>query len=100
SRHRHPHSFPTRRSSDLPKKLGLNSHCSPVTATVPSLATATAGSLSPSGRSNGVLEKLRLPDTVPAKADAPARITTSKALRINRSEEHTSELQSRSDLVC
>src|SRR2546425_4354990 len=67
----------------VPKKLGLNSHCSPVTATVPSLATATAGSLSPSGRINGVLEKLRLPDTVPAKADAPARITTSKALRIN-----------------
>src|SRR6266404_3593701 len=67
----------------VPKKLGLKSHCSPVTATVPSLATATAGSLSPSGRSNGVLEKLRLPDTVPAKADAPARITTSKALRIN-----------------
>src|SRR2546428_7548134 len=69
----------------VPKKLGLNSHCSPVTATVPSLATATAGSLSPSGRSNGVLEKLRLPDTVPAKADAPAKITTSKALRINPS---------------
>src|SRR2546425_9994795 len=69
----------------VPKKLGLKSHCSPVTATVPSLATATAGSLSPSGRSNGVLEKLRLPDTVAAKADAPARITTSKALHIKSS---------------
>src|SRR5437762_290912 len=61
----------------VPKKLGLNSHCSPVTATVPSLATATAGSLSPSGRSNGVLEKLRLPDRpLGASSSAGAPIAT------------------------
>src|SRR2546428_9493081 len=36
----------------------------------------------------------------PAAAIKPSRRATSSALRPARSEEHTSELQSRSDLVC
>jgi hypothetical protein len=52
----------------VPKKLGSNSHWSPVTASVPLAETEIAGSLSPSARVKGVLEKLKLPGVVAARA--------------------------------
>src|SRR5207249_11068794 len=74
SRH-HPdlHSFPTRRSSDLP-----------------STASPLGGTKRTSGSSS-----------VPALTSTPARMArASRAVWPARSEEHTSELQSRFDLVC
>src|SRR5699024_12431425 len=71
---RDPHSFPTRRSSDL--------HEVPITL----------------GR--WVVEQVGLGDEV---VDIPADLPEGDlemARRIGRSEEHTSELQSRFDLVC
>src|SRR6266567_2792772 len=57
---------------------------------VPSLAIPIAGSLSPSGRSKALLEKVKLPEMVPASAETADRvrttkITTSKILRIRSS---------------
>src|SRR5438034_1002194 len=74
SHHRDLHSFPTRRSSDL---------ASPRNAAPP---TVSLSALPPSDRAS-----TRPPH--PAGPDA-------RASRRGRSEEHTSELQSHSDLVC
>src|SRR5438445_6100459 len=68
--HRDLHSFPTRRSSDLIRFLCTSKN----------------------------LSKLREPTS-----SSPSTSTftfTGKVLRVNRSEEHTSELQSRQYLVC
>src|SRR5207249_12027752 len=79
----HPYlpSFPTRRSSDLffrcsRQILPAPARCDPSWALAPS-------------------RRLRLPRTIP-----PAALPTSPARWPWRSEEHTSELQSRFDLVC
>src|SRR5438874_5987078 len=69
--HLNLHSFPTRRSSDL--------HCGP---RVPAFSSASAGTLSPK------------------RLIGPRNKTTSDGGSDERSEEHTSELQSRRDLVC
>jgi hypothetical protein len=53
----------------VPYELGSNSHCNPVIANVPSAELEIAGSLSPSGRSKGVLEKLKFPGDVAARAE-------------------------------
>src|SRR6266540_5799845 len=53
----------------VPYELGSNSHCNPVIASVPFAETEIAGSLSPSGTSNGVLENLKLPGEVAARAE-------------------------------
>src|SRR5437868_14732308 len=74
SRHRPDlHSFPTRRSSDLPARRPTND------------------------RSCRAREGNPMLDRAKAKTDVDGLLKT--GLR-NRSEEHTSELQSRFDLVC
>src|SRR5206468_8739486 len=82
------HSFPTRRSSDLPGR----SRCS---ARSPACA-------SPSPRRRATRSSPICP-CPPARA-ARSSSTRTRARRcrerVERSEEHTSELQSRSDLVC
>src|SRR5699024_11527138 len=67
------HSFPTRRSSDL-------------TGSAPDSPNAGSPSTSPNRPSSGSRSRATTPPTGRA--------------RCARSEEHTSELQSRSDLVC
>src|SRR5699024_12204519 len=75
-------SFPTRRSSDLP--------CSPIrpsTASTPSASTAWP-----------------MPSSISKQPARPQASVTPNGSRccsnVKRSEEHTSELQSRFDLVC
>src|SRR5207248_6923231 len=85
------HSFPTRRSSDLGTRQARQSRCS--------------RSCSRSSTARGVTEELK------SLRDArDLRLATIKAVRdlmnsagtvaVERSEEHTSELQSPYDLVC
>src|SRR5206468_12000182 len=80
--HRHLHSFPTRRSSDL--------SCTPApTTTTPRSAGGRAGWATAPGRRRR------------SRRSARSRGATCTATGgRSRSEEHTSELQSRSDLVC
>src|SRR5947207_11767677 len=75
--HRNLHSFPTRRSSDL-EKISISSAFA--------MATTVYGEAS-------------FPATPPASIQL-VRPSSSIPPAINRSEEHTSELQSHSDLVC
>src|SRR5207247_10759303 len=78
--HRYLHSFPTRRSSDLPKD-----------------AVIIAENLRRDLTAEQLMEELRA-DT--RTRYLPAGILAPRADRNSRSEEHTSELQSRVDLVC
>src|SRR5690606_41432459 len=88
-------SFPTRRSSDLLGRIWRN---------------MIVRSLTPNARAARTYSKLRArrnsARTTPTNAGQPNRIETktkSQKLRpriANRSEEHTSELQSRENLVC
>src|SRR5206468_13080426 len=84
--HRNLHSFPTRRSSDLP---------SPKNSTnLPTTFSRRRISVTVSTRSVAV--------TPSRKRPVNSKPTTSGVRKYTgwRSEEHTSELQSRSDLVC
>src|SRR5699024_12881619 len=76
-RHRALHSFPTRRSSDLPTSLAVSSRTESTNASF----SALLGSV----------------DRFPAVA---AVLVVAGVETPERSEEHTSELQSRFDLVC
>src|SRR5699024_11537396 len=78
--HRDLHSFPTRRSSDL---------CS----------TGDAKVTRPSRRS-GAASCCSLGSVSPARRSRRRLMRATSARRRSRSEEHTSELQSRFDLVC
>src|SRR5689334_23577919 len=84
--HRHLHSFPTRRSSDLPAASSPRATTSPSEPTSPS---TTATSSTPAR-------------CWPASRARPPRPRTSPAVypASPRSEEHTSELQSQFHLVC
>src|SRR5437588_8718993 len=77
------HSFPTRRSSDL-------TSCAPASPTSAAQPTSPiTSSTKPSAWSNpagGSPSSCRAPSSIPRRS--------------HRSEEHTSELQSHSDLVC
>src|SRR5207249_6304826 len=92
----HPdlHSFPTRRSSDLlqsPFTVSASASSGlPVTFT-----TTTPGVCTSSG-SDGSTITLVAAGTCTVQADQASNSTYAPA----RSEEHTSELQSRFDLVC
>jgi hypothetical protein len=74
-----------RSSQGACRRGGINSHWSAVTAIVPSAPIEIAGSLPPSGRSNGVLEKLRLPRVVTALIEADNVRVSNKKPRMNRS---------------
>src|SRR5207249_10480437 len=71
------HSFPTRRSSDLPR-----------------------GHRSAEGRLGADFRSTASRSPNDSRAEAEERVLPPRLLRANRSEEHTSELQSRFDLVC
>src|SRR5688572_31370307 len=79
--HRDLHSFPTRRSSDL----------APVPAATPAVAEAEPF---------GVWLRAERTTRGWSQQDLAARIGVSAPLLSKRSEEHTSELQSQSNLVC
>src|SRR5207249_9432415 len=88
------HSFPTRRSSDLNEVLNETD------ARNYAYAIGVSGWEGLVGRRPGEVVKVTLGDllnmavqTVPVTSSTPTRVST-------RSEEHTSELQSRFDLVC
>src|SRR5205823_7711392 len=92
--HRPPHSFPTRRSSDLPTVSGRT------IGAEAALAVETPGQevIRPANRpikSTGGLVIVR-----GNLAPEGAVIKVSGAARATRSEEHTSELQSLAYLVC
>src|SRR5690606_41455156 len=91
------HSFPTRRSSDLPHSL---SYQATTLAKLPSITLVREastmderGSPIKSLDTSGSSATPRMPCMGPAAARR-------KASLISRSEEHTSELQSRENLVC
>src|SRR5690606_40967149 len=83
------HSFPTRRSSDLASPSAI--HRSEV----------CVGIETPTRTSSGA--RVSPPSTPPPPAPSPAQApsaNTAAAPKATRSEEHTSELQSRENLVC
>src|SRR5207249_11870463 len=88
----HPHSFPTRRSSDL----GVESMGSPSFQTCSPAPTVTCRSRRPATCS----PRMKLMRLSAVKGAAPARKYGARVAELARSEEHTSELQSRFDLVC
>src|SRR5207253_11502992 len=98
SDHRHLPSFPTRRSSDLQwagKTLYLENRMEQTDGRGPT------GNTLPAGAGNFLMQ-FRVGTTV-THADAstpPSASQTFYALPSTRSEEHTSELQSRGHLVC
>src|SRR5699024_12338612 len=85
-----PHPFPTRRSSDLATPEAAKPHASMV---VDMNRTISYRQLSMYGH-NG---RVKTEKTLPAPATCCSTLTESFQ---SRSEEHTSELQSRFDLVC
>src|SRR5207249_12103194 len=88
--HRHPHSFPTRRSSDLVKSARFGG------------ADVTHSALDFTSGAGGALDIL-LSDK---SAEASGSVRSEKDESMSgimvalRTEEHTSELQSRFELVC
>src|SRR5690606_39528181 len=82
------HSFPTRRSSDLP--LPVSVPC----------AMESCWSRSSCGSLRADVFATTFATTVPLRPSDISRINRRSYLRILRSEEHTSELQSRENLVC
>src|SRR5207249_8392349 len=87
------HSFPTRRSSDLDSNPALNT-AQRVRAT-PAMAMAA-----PARETPGCRRPPRATRAAPPARRALARLAGLLAAPEWRSEEHTSELQSRFDLVC
>src|SRR5207302_11222533 len=82
------HSFPTRRSSDLSPR-----------------PTPPAAWRKRSRLSTSVTSRRSAPPPAPACSDsapgsAPSKASSPRTRRTGRSEEHTSELQSRENLVC
>src|SRR5690606_41582139 len=95
--HRDLHAFPTRRSSDLGsisiRALGEDPN---VVVMVDRLKLVNPD---PQQLEKGTDGMIRMKDGQPLEADAAVRVT-SGFLEASRSEEHTSELQSRENLVC
>src|SRR5207249_12127158 len=88
--HPPPHSLPTRRSSDLPHRHGAPRELS--TRGHQFDATRSDGG-APLGTGSACGGR-HVPRASPRRADAAEYVS------LSRSEEHTSELQSRFDLVC
>src|SRR5699024_12616805 len=103
---RHLHSFPTRRSSDLTKILAIVILMAGVAGTISwfaidALATVAEGAALMKSAANRALLAARANQNVIAlnRAEFRAALDPRNENR-ERSEEHTSELQSRFDLVC
>src|SRR5206468_10617803 len=84
--HRDLHSFPTRRSSDLSTSSVMRLISCNVSSSVASVSW---------GRLGVVMAR-----STPARSTVSGVFSSWLASAVKRSEEHTSELQSRSDLVC
>src|SRR5207249_10453933 len=89
--HRDPHPFPTRRSSDLMSKSLIASPPGPPLRDAAPAPTRSQDAPIPLDFVSGYAGGARRADHVAGTADRRLRW---------RSEEHTSELQSRFDLVC
>src|SRR5207247_6955540 len=91
----HLHSAPTRRSSDL---LSVGTYSYTVAA------RDAAGNISPDSATASITIADTTPPTTPSGLTAAVAGSTganlSRSASTDRSEEHTSELQSRVDLVC
>src|SRR5207247_6287648 len=94
--HRHLPSFPTRRSSDLDKTPGAEPDPRPLQRKRPFRDVTSIGAF-PASDSDPCTRERRCEWFIRTKSiGLPVSVT----VRIARSEEHTSELQSRVDLVC
>src|SRR5207249_12058699 len=91
--HPHLHSFPTRRSSDLPPRWA----CRPAADRRSALMDFD---LTDDQRELAALTREILADRLTAERLRETDAKGSRFDRALRSEEHTSELQSRFDLVC
>src|SRR5699024_12259211 len=89
------HSFPTRRSSDL-----SSVSASAVSSGVVSGAGGPESSVSVVSGWLGSSEEHAVRPSPAAMMSAEVRSNTAEVDSVSRSEEHTSELQSRFDLVC
>src|SRR5204863_10208904 len=96
--HRELLSFPTRRSSDLASGRRLHAF----TLAILSVAGITTGATMAVQAADLSVSPVQLAEADrTAQQGIPVVIpATLKMARVNRSEEHTSELQSRRDLVC
>src|SRR5206468_4720074 len=95
--HRHLHSFPTRRSSDLSSRLPVSLRGASMVE-IPRIISVDDHVVEPPD-----LWSDRLPSRYQARGPRIERDRarfTYRGGNFARSEEHTSELQSRSDLVC
>src|SRR5690606_41483340 len=88
--HRALHSFPTRRSSDLAQKDNTDQVASATTEMAASAVQV---------RENAIDTRRKSEDTAEA-ASKGEHLARAAVEGIERSEEHTSELQSRENLVC
>src|SRR5207247_5188436 len=86
--HSHLHSFPTRRSSDLAGSFWCAGRLRQETIPAPASANILPGNDVPPPRRGH------------SRAGRRSRAGSARSGRAGRSEEHTSELQSRVDLVC
>src|SRR5690606_41699967 len=90
------HSFPTRRSSDLPRPVLLRHPCMRPSCALPTLLPGPP-LLSGHPEEPTPREEARAGTGAPPPTSSPTR---TPCLPPSRSEEHTSELQSRENLVC
>src|SRR5690606_41876604 len=89
-------SFPTRRSSDL-RGMGFGLHQVPGFGACPGIHARLDGRLRNACSGNGSLRDRPVTKRLEAVA---GHVEDAVAVRALRSEEHTSELQSRENLVC
>src|SRR5206468_11549047 len=94
------HSFPTRRSSDLQRKELTRNYQSALDAYNDLLKKKqdSAMAIDPAHQQEGEQFRVLDPPSLPTKPSFPKMLYFAGGGL--RSEEHTSELQSRSDLVC
>src|SRR5690606_40521910 len=94
------HPFPTRRSSDL-TEIGRSSSLAvegPDSQDIPTLPFENSGAAEAAGRL--VYADAGLPEDFPADTQGAIALIKRDGVVFFRSEEHTSELQSRENLVC
>src|SRR5205823_10465796 len=97
--HRHPHSFPTRRSSDL----ALEATCAPERepfAQIDTLVTKSARRASSKIDDGSTFFVRHVPRAAGMVTTRRMKTLVLGGTRFLRSEEHTSELQSLAYLVC
>src|SRR5205085_10575192 len=95
---RHLHSFPTRRSSDL-ERLRRNGIGTLASAAIGLTSLVAAYAITPGGAAT-LLRNVLETSLVVAIAATVFVLYVGRESRKARSEEHTSELQSQSNLVC